>query len=377
MALDRLKGQLAQLDALIKDGVLTGDAAQAARADLERQVLAVVLNPGSGPDAAAAAEPRPPRSLVLVVAAFVLVVGAVGYGLMGNRDGWQVAPGMAGPAQVGAGASHEQVEAMIAKLVKRLEGQPDDAEGWAMLARTYAAQGRAPESMAAFKRVVDLQPKDAQALADYADAMAVVNGRSLDGEPEKLILQAVQLDPGNVKALALAGTIAFNRNQFAEAAQIWERAVRDADPAEEFVKQLQGAIDEARRRSGQTAPGPRAAAPASGATVAGRVTIKAGVRAQVSPDDTVFILARAPTGSRMPLAILRKKVSDLPLDFVLDDSQAMSAATALSTAQQVVVVARISKSGGAAPAPGDWQALSATVAVGAKGIQLEVGEPVK
>ena len=389
MALNRLKGQLAQVDALIKEGVLTGVAAHAARADLERQLLAAVLNPAGAPAAAAAAEPRPskpPPRLMMLVAAFVLVFGAIGYGVMGNRDGWQVEPGMAGPAEAGAGASHEQVEDMIAKLVKRLEGKPEDADGWAMLGRTYAAQGRAPESMAAFKRVVDLKPKDAQALADYADAMAVVNGRSLDGEPEKLIFQAVQLDPGNVKALALAGTIAFNRSQFADAVVLWERAVRDADPAEEFVRQLQGAIDEARRRGGEAKPGagPRAAAPVArpaaataGATVSGRVSIKPAVRSQVSPDDTVFILARAPAGSKMPLAILRKKVSDLPMDFSLDDSQAMSPASALSTASQVVVVVRISKSGTAMPGPGDWQVMSAPVALGAKGIQLELGEPVK
>ena len=391
--LDRLKGQLAQIDALIAEGVLTGEAARRARDDLERQLLAAVMQPAAGASATAAklaastAEPRPPRSLVIAVTAFVLVVGVGGYAALGNHAGLRVEPGMPGTEAAGHAPDTEQVEAMIAKLVERLKTQPDDAEGWATLGRSYSAQGRHPEALPAFKRVAELRPKDAQALADYADALAVANGRSLEGEPEKLILQAVQLDPKNIKALALAGTVAFNRGQFKEAIALWERAVQDADPQADFVQSLQGAIDEARRRGGapatQAAPAaattaaatPAAASPAQ--SVSGRVTLKPSLRAQVTPDDTVFIFARAPSGSRMPLAIMRRKVSDLPLDFSLDDSQAMSPATALSTVSQVVVGVRITKTGSAVPAPGDLQALSAPVALGTRNIQLEIADAVK
>ena len=391
--LDRLKGQLAQIDTLIAEGVLTGEAARRARDDLERQLLAAVMQPAAGASATAAKlaattpEPRPPRSLVLAVTAFVLVVGVGGYAALGNHAGLRVEPGMPGTEAAGHAPDTEQVEAMIAKLVERLKTQPDDAEGWATLGRSYSAQGRHPEALPAFKRVAELRPKDAQALADSADALAVANGRSLEGEPEKLILQAVQLDPKNIKALALAGTVAFNRGQFKEAIALWERAVQDADPQADFVQSLQGAIDEARRRGGapatQAAPAaattaaatPAAASPAQ--SVSGRVTLKPSLRAQVTPDDTVFIFARAPTGSRMPLAIMRRKVSDLPLDFSLDDSQAMSPATALSTVSQVVVGVRITKTGSAVPAPGDLQALSAPVALGTRNIQLEIADAVK
>ena len=394
--LDRLKGQLAQIDALIAEGVLTGEAARRARDDLERQLLAAVMQPAAGASATAAKlaastpEPRPPRSLVLAVTAFVLVVGVGGYAALGNHAGLRVEPGMPGTEAAGHAPDTEQVEAMIAKLVERLKTQPDDAEGWATLGRSYSAQGRHPEALPAFKRVAELRPKDAQALADYADALAVANGRSLEGEPEKLILQAVQLDPKNIKALALAGTVAFNRGQFKEAIALWERAVQDADPQADFVQSLQGAIDEARRRGGAPATPATQAAPAAATTaaatpaaaspaqsVSGRVTLKPSLRAQVTPDDTVFIFARAPSGSRMPLAIMRRKVSDLPLDFSLDDSQAMSPATALSTVSQVVVGVRITKTGSAVPAPGDLQALSAPVALGTRNIQLEIADAVK
>jgi cytochrome c-type biogenesis protein CcmH len=393
--LDKLKRQLAQLDALVAEGVLTGDAARKSRDDLERQIVAAVLADDAEP--AAESAPRPSRRLLAGVAVFVLAFGLAGYAGLGNRAGWAVGPGSTAPdGSVDAAsqaAQDAQIQAMVDKLAARLKDKPDDADGWAMLARSYTAQGRYAQALPAFKRVVELRPKDAQALADYADGLAVVNNRSLEGEPEKLVLQAVKLDPSNVKALVLAGTIAFNRSQFAPAVGYWERALKLSDPASDFTRQLQGALEEARQRGGlpaaagsapsaspaSPAPGARQAmaqAPAVGATVSGRVSLRPGLKSQVGADDTVFIFARAPAGSKMPLAILRKKVRDLPIEFTLDESMAMSPAASLATAQQVVVGARISKSGLAAPSPGDWQVFSAPVAVGASGLNLEIGEPV-
>jgi cytochrome c-type biogenesis protein CcmH len=416
--LDKLKAQLAQLDTLMAEGVLTGDTARQARADLEQQILKLVL--GQAPSAAdapsagvssaaqslapqprgdsAEAPPRAPRKLVLTVTAFVLAFGLTGYAFMGNRAGWQVAPGERGEVAAASPTEQQaQVQAMVAKLEERLKTQPDDVEGWQMMARSYGVMGRHADAVKAYQRLVALKPQDAQALADLADATAMANGRTLDGEPEKLILQAVKLDPRNVKALALAGTVAYNHNDFKMAISYWETAVKLADPASGYAQQLAGALDEARQRAGLPAAAAGSAAQAGGApvdTVAaaisqapvaasaaaairGRVTLRAGLKDKVGPDDTVFIFARAPSGSRMPLAILRKKVSDLPLDFSLDDSLAMSPAARLSSAQQVVVGARISRSGNAMPSPGDFQALSAPVGVNASGVTLEIGDPVQ
>ncbi len=398
--LDKLKAQLAQLDQLTAEGVLTGDTARQARADLEQQILKLVTGQSASAAAAPAqaaveAAPRAPRKLALGVAAFVLVFGLAGYGVMGNRAGLQVGPGERGEAAAAASPTEQQaqVQAMVSKLEERLKTQPDDVEGWRMMARSYNVMGRHADAVKAYQRLVALQPQDAQALADMADATAMVNGRTLDGEPEKLIQQALKLDPRNVKALALAGTVAFNRSDFKAAVDHWERAVANAEPGSGYAQQLAGALDEARQRAGlppSQAPGvagatpPAAAAPAdtvaaaaSPAAIRGRVTLRALLKDKVGPDDTVFIFARPATGSRMPLAILRRKVSDLPVDFTLDDSLAMSPAAKLSSAQQVVVGARISRSGNAAPGPGDLQALSAAVGVNATGVVLEIGDPVQ
>jgi cytochrome c-type biogenesis protein CcmH len=414
--LAKLKQQIAQLDALIAEGVLTSEAARQSRDDLERQVLAAVLssNEATGspaapapveaaPAASAAKGPRPSRKLSLVATLFVMVFAVAGYAALGNREGWSVSPGSAPVADAGeAGAPHStqtaQIEAMIDRLAARLKDKPDDAEGWTMLARSYTAQGKHAEALPAFKKAMELRPSDAQAIADYADGMAVVNNRSLEGEPAALIEKAVKLDPKNVKALSLAGTVAFTKNDFKGAVAYWDKAIAVSDPNSDFTRQLQGALNEARERAGmprlafaEAEPAPAAAqtqapaqvperAPAAAngtAEVSGRVSLDPKFKGQVGPDDTVFVFARAPTGSKMPLAITRKKVSDLPLDFRLDDSMAMSPAARLSTVPQVVVGARISKSGNAMPVPGDLQILSAPVNVGTKGIKLEINEAVR
>ncbi|MCD0416758.1 c-type cytochrome biogenesis protein CcmI [Rubrivivax sp. JA1024] len=396
-SLDELKRQLAELDELGRQGVLTGDAARSAREDLERRIVAAVTAQG----AAAATPPEPPqprvpRRLSLAVAAFVLVAGAAGYAVHGDWPGWKVGP--PDPAQreeaaaTGDGApSQQQIEALVGALEERLKQEPGDVQAWQMLGRTYAALGRADEALKAYRKVAELKPGDAQALADLADAIGMVNNRSLDGEPEKLIAQALKADPKNVKALALGGTIAFNREQYPRAVQLWEQAIQAAGPSGEFAQQLQGAVDEARRRGGMAPAAPLAqaapqapAVPASGAAVAaangrvsGRVELAPALRERVASGDTVFVFARPADGSRMPLAIVKRTAGELPFEFTLDDSQAMTQEMLLSAQKRVIVGVRVSKTGDAMPQPGDLQGFSEPVAVGANGVRIVIGDVVK
>lgn len=336
---------------------------------------------------------RPSRGLLAGLAGFVIVVAGVGYAWFGTPAALRGDMPQAAPA-ASHGAQLEQIAAMLGRLEERLKAQPDDAEGWSMLGRSYSVLGRYPEAVEAFKRVVALGAGNpalrAQALADQADATAMAAGRKLAGEPEKLIEQALQADPKNLKALALAGTIAFDNGDFARAARLWQDAVAVAEPGSELARNLQGGIAEAQGRLGQAggagagataaAPATPAAPAAAAASVTGRVTLAAALAAQAAPDDTVFVFARAAgntPGPRAPLAILRKQVKDLPLSFTLDDSLAMNPALRLSSVQQVVVGARISKSGNAIAQPGDLQGLSQPVAVGARDVAIEIAEVVK
>lgn len=396
--IEELKQRLRELDARVPAGAQPDDATRDERARLERELVQAVMQAGPEPSPGQAAAPAtapatPPRAskrLLAGLAALVVVVAIGGYlwkgqpgALTGNP------PSAAAPA---AGSQEEQIAAMVGKLENRLKEQPDDAQGWSMLGRSYSVLGRYADAVNAFKKVIELQPKDAQAHADQADALAMAHGRQLAGEPEKLINKALELDPKNLKALALAGTIAFDRGDFATAVRHWEAAIVAGESDSELVRNLQAGVAEARSRgglppsAGATASAPALAqapkatdAPAAAGTaqVSGRVTLAPALRARAAPDDTVFIFARAVDGPRVPLAALRKQVKDLPFDFVLDDSMAMNAAMRLSSATQVIVSARVSKSGNAVAQAGDLQGASPAVRVGTKALMIEIGEEVK
>ncbi|HSB23220.1 MAG TPA: c-type cytochrome biogenesis protein CcmI [Burkholderiaceae bacterium] len=373
--------QLRQLDALHASGTLTDAQAAEARARLEQRIGQALTRPAQPPSAAA---PRS-TSMLSALSLFVLVVVVAGYATLGTPQALDPAVRAAGSdSGTGHPITMEQIEDMTGKLAARLKEQPDDVDGWAMLGRSYAVLGKHPLAMAAFKQAVTLKPDDAVLLADYADSMAVVNGRNLEGEPSRLIARALELDPNNLKALSLAGTAAFMRKDYTLALQHWERMQKVA-PDSEFAKQIQGGIEEARSlaaAAGQPVPArsesveAKAPAPqaAGGERITGVVKLSAGLASKAAPDDTVFVYARAAQGPRMPLAILRRQVKDLPLQFALDDSMAMSPAARLSSAQQVVVSARISKSGNAMPQPGDLLGESAPVTPGTKGLTLEIGQ---
>lgn len=337
---------------------------------------------GTAPAVAKHGSPRPSRALVVGLIGFVLVFGTLGYAWRGNVDGLSIDPGKTDPvvSRDGAGGTitRQQVDAMLEALVERLKQRPEDAEGWSMLARGYAALGRDAEALTAYRKAAALRPTDAQALADLADSL-MANGSALDSEPERLVMEAVRLDPRNLKALAVAGSIALEKGDFQGAAGFWQRASNLSEPGSRVAHQLQLAAEDARRRAGLDGT-PAAAAAATmpqASTVAGRVRLDEALRGKVAPGDTLFIFARAAAGSKVPLAVLRKQASDLPLEFTLDDSLAMSQAAKLSSAAEIVIGARISKSGSAMPQPGDFQALSAPVSVGTRGVNLEINEVVR
>ena len=383
---DELRRQLGELDQLLAQGVLTTDAARVARDRIEAELVDAVLAAGS-----AATTARPSRTMTLAIAAFVTLFAAAGYSWRGNVEGLKVGPGRPAAPSPDAAAhptDDAQIDAMLQRLADRLKTQPDDADGWAMLARSWTARGQFAKALPAYQRVAELRPRDAQALADFADGLASTRPTKLEGEPERLVKRALELDPNNVKALSLAGTLAFDHGDFPTAVERWQHALSASDPASDFTRELRSALAEARQRAGLPALAELAAAPASApaptavsaapnaqaAAITGRVSLAGALASGISPDDTVFVFARAVGGSRMPLAILRKSARDLPLEFALDDSLAMSPAARLSSATQVIVSARLSKTGDALPRVGDLQGESVVVAPGARGVRVEIND---
>jgi len=366
------RDQLRELGEDLRAGKLAQADYDRARAEIERRVLEEV-RPGG-----AAAAPATRTRVAAYAALAVPLVAAGVYLAVGN-------PGALSPASRAPQLGAKEIEAMVQRLADRLDKEPDDVEGWKMLGRSYTVLGRFAEAANAYSKAARRSPRDASLLADLADALAMARGQTMKGEPEELVLRALQLDPGNLKALALAGTAAYERRDFQGAVRYWERMLPLVEPGSEDERTIQSNLDEARAAAGSAAgPAASAAKPAAGAVkpsaaaaLQGTVRLAPELAAKISPSDTLFVYARAVEGPPMPLAVLRKRAADLPLRFSLDDGMAMSPAMKLSAFPRVVVTARISKSGSATPQPGDLTGASPPVANSANAVSVTIDKVVR
>ena len=386
------RGRLQQLKSLHDAGHLDAATYDTQRRGIEQEIGKRLLA-----QAAPEPQPRPSVRLVAALGLGVIAVALAGYLATGSPSLVAGNSGAAAPARAAAAAPADpaasdaassglqQIAAMVDKLAARMKERPDDAQGWVMLARSYTVLGRFDDALPAYKRASELQPKDATLLADYADTVAATKRTANNPESMALIARALAVDPTHPKALALAGTADYDRGDFAGAIARWQ-AIADRVPAEsELGRQIVASIAEARTQLGGAAAPATASASAAGAAsasiaaapashgVSGTVTLDPALAARAAPGDTVFVFARAAGASRMPLAVQRARVADLPLRFRLDDSMAMTPAATVSGAGQVVVGARISKTGNATPSPGDLSGeAAAAVAPGTTGIAVRI-----
>ena len=376
------KRQLADLEQAHAAGTLSQAQRDAERASLERRLLDMLLHDNA---IAAPVTAKPSWSLLLGLLILVLAVAIGGYTFKRSGN-----PPQGEEEGADGGANQAQVAAMVEQLAERMKQNPNDADGWAMLARSYSVMERNEDALAAYQKAIALRKDDAALLVDYADALAVKNQHSLQGEPMALIMRALKLNPDHIKGLALAGSDAVVRKDFALAVKYWSRIEAVGPPDNALVQRVSASLQEARKLAGlppqiaplaaQTKPQtPAEESPvaAGGPSVNGIVSLSPELRAQASPEDTVFIFAKAAPNGRMPLAAERKQVKDLPYQFTLDDSKSMSPQARLSSATQVVISARISKSGNAIAQPGDLQGQSVPVALGAKNLRIDIREVVK
>ena len=367
------KRQLAALAEQHAAGALSQAQWDAQRSALERRLLDLLLDKAGTPDAAAAA---PSWRMMAGLALVVVAIAAAGYAYNASRG-----PLTGETESAEQGPNSAQVVAMVEQLAQRLKSNPQDADGWAMLARSYSVMERNDEALAAYQKAIALRKDDPGLLVDYADALAVKNQHSLQGEPMALVQRALAINPDHIKGLAMAGTDAFVRKDFAKAVKYWGRVEQIGAPESVLVQRVVASLQEARKLAGlpplsstaQALAAPpiapsqasQPAAPgAPAASISGTVSLSPALRAQVSPEDTVFIFAE------------RKQVKDLPYTFTLDDSKAMSPAALLSGAGQIIVSARVSKSGNPMAQPGDLSGQSGPVALGATNIRLEIKDAV-
>lgn len=363
------RDQLRELDLDLAQGSIDQAHYETARREIEKRVLE------EGIDLEDTPAPAQAQWTLVSVIGVLLPVMAIGvYLAVGSPAALTGQAAQAQQGDQGHPVSAEQIEAMVAGLAERLKQEPENGEGWHMLARSYAAMGRFADAAKAYQEAARHLPPDAQLLADYADALAMAQGRTLIGEPEKLIAQALKVDPDNVKALALLGSAAFAKQDYRGAVAAWERLLKVLPPESELAQRMQASLQDARSRAGTPVGASKAVA---AATIAGRVSLSAEAQKMVAPGDTVFVFARAAQGPRMPVAIFRTQVSALPVEFVLDESMNLMGGQRLSEAGELVVGARVSRTGSATPSAGDWESALVPARPGAKGITLSVDRPYK
>lgn len=246
LSIQVLREQLADLENENRAGTLDPAEYAQTRAEIERRALE------DGRPAGTAAAPE--RRRTWLAAALALAVVGVAAGLYARLGTPGALGGGDGAHQQNSHAvTPQQIQAMVARLADRLQDNPDDGEGWLMLARSYGALGRYPEAAAAFGRAAGLLPPNAALLADYADTLAMAQDRRLQGDPETVIARALAVDPNNIKAIALAGSAAFERQDYAGAVKAW-RKILDLVPADaDIAARIRNSIADAEARLGKPA----------------------------------------------------------------------------------------------------------------------------
>jgi len=380
--LEILRDQATELEADLQNSLLTQDAYEQGKRELQVRLLDEV----KVDEVPTKASRNPARILAAVLAVLIPLSSAMLYLQIGNSKA-MLPKEQQGVVADGFGVlrSDAALQELEAKLVKL----PENPDGWLTLARSYSELQRFDDAVRAYEKLVKLVPNESQLWTNYADAMAMRNGQSLLGEPTKFLNKALELDPENTTALALAGSAGMERGDYVAAITHWQKLVsllpvdyseiqmlRDGiKQAREFLALQPGGKEKLAQLPSLEAPAKVVVNPA--VAITGKVMLSPALKGKASPDDFVFILARAAEGPKMPLAVIRKQVKDLPMEFTLDDSMAMQPQMKLSGFDKVVVLARVSKSGAPMVQPGDLQGTAGTIKPGTKGLNIVIDSVVQ
>lgn len=371
------KDKIAELEGDLEAGVLTQEQYDTARHDIEKDF---VQDAEKNAEASMASQSDKiiGRSAAVVIGVVVPILAVSLYALLGSGEAG-LNPEDARP-QVQAEGHEGTLEEQVRKLQDHLQTNPDDIDSWVMLARSYYFMKQYGPASETFARVSSmLQDSNPEILADYADALAMANGRNMAGQPYELVKRALTIQPFNQKALWLAGTASYQAQDYPTTLEYWKRLLQIFPKGSDNYNQMQRNIAEIQQKLGMPIDAEIVATAkaegAGGPRVTGIVRLDESLAMDASIDDTLFVFARAANGPRMPLAIVRKTVKDLPLEFTLDDSMAMNPAMKLSSFKEVVIGARISKSGNAMPQSGDLEGSFGPVEVGnANGIEIMINK---
>ncbi|MFY9327113.1 MAG: c-type cytochrome biogenesis protein CcmI [Georgfuchsia sp.] len=373
--------KLAELVSEREEGVLSEAGYREAHTELERRLIEDTRNDATDRSAAGGGQ-RAIRTAVTLLLLIPLAAIPL-YLLLGKPAALDVAGATPPPTADDAASSMAHMNQLAAQLTEKLKQNPDDPQSWVMLGRVYRALERYGEAEQAYKRAGAAANAESPLILERVEMAMDRNNGQIEGEALKMLNGLLKKEPGNPRARFFAGYGAFSRNDYKAAISYWEPLLKQVAPDSQDALNLTAAIAEARTRLGgnalvtpsaeaTVAPPPATAASASASVIRGKVSLAPALKAKVAPSDTVFIFARAPQGPPMPLAAIRVTVADLPLEFTLDDSLAMSPQAKLSLYKTVHLEARIAKSGDVMAKSGDLSGSLESVKVGTTGLALTI-----
>lgn len=375
--LEIFRDQISEMDTDLRNGLLTQEMYDQGKRELQSRLLDEVGDAKSVSTAAVHLRLKV-LSLVVLILLPLTVIGL--YWKVGSYPAMLQLESRNSSSQRGSVLS----DSALKDLEDKVAAKPDDVESLLQLARSYSDLERYTDAVQAYDKLTQMVPNEAQLWVDYADALAMASGQTLVGTPTKLLNKALSLDPDNFKALALSGSAAMERGDYSLAVQYWEKLLKMIPQGDANAKIVENGIMHAKALMAQKGEGnvPVLSGRATGEqaqqaqggkeAISGIVELSSALKGKASPNDTLFVLVRAAQGPKMPLAIVRKQVKDLPFKFTLDDSTSMSPQMKVSNFDQVVVIARVSKSGNAMTQAGDLQGMSSTIKPGAKGLKVVI-----
>lgn len=290
------------------------------------------------------------RWLAIPLATFVPLIALALYSVKGDLRAFDP---MTAQSQLKEKPTSADINAMVEKLAQRMKENPSDPQGWIMLARSYKVLKRYDDSIAAYRKAREILGDNVDVLLQLADVIAMQKGGTLQGEPTTLISKALEIDPNNDMGLWLNGLANAEAGKFNEAIAAWQKFQSHYKPEDADFQEVQGLINQAKEALGQTVAEKEMPKAAAGKSIRVSVNLDEKFKATISPEDTVFIYAQPAQGGKMPLAVVKKQVKELPFEVTLDDSMAMMPNMNLSSVANVQISARISHSGNAMAQAGE------------------------
>jgi cytochrome c-type biogenesis protein CcmH len=267
-------------------------------------------------------------------------------------------------------------------LRSKLTENPEDLDGWMLLARTLKTTQRFPEALAALETAHQIAPENPRVMVELAEAQIFVSPNGDISEDISALLQrALELDPSQQKALWLLGIAAAQSGDYAFAISYWESLLEQVEPGSAIAQSVQSQINQAKTELGMEVEEVPVVAETEGAWQGIRLTVSAdtGAAGMIPTGGVLYVMIRT-AGMAMGPPIGVRRIIDplLPLDITISDADSMLKERQISAETEIQLQARISLTGSPSAKPGDWQSTPMVIAIDSNSpVELVIDQQVE